>query len=65
MALLMEGVTLGDLAEREAWTGVALTEAETSDALDRLEHSHDEAASFIAGRILRMGKGKAEEGGDE
>jgi hypothetical protein len=54
-----------DLADREHWEGVVLSEAETCDALDRLSDKFDETAGYAAGRLLWKGKkrdGEPEEG---
>jgi len=40
-----------DLAGRERWSGVVLTDAEASEANNRVSDSSDDAASHIAGRI--------------
>lgn len=41
-----------DLSARQTWTGVVLSEAEASDAVDRLADAADEAAGHIAGYVL-------------
>jgi hypothetical protein len=52
--------------ERETWTGVILSVAETSDALERLSEAADEAAGHVAGHILFVSKKRDEEdNGDE
>ena len=40
-----------DLAGRECWNGVVLTDAEAAEANNRVSDSSDGAASHIAGRI--------------
>jgi hypothetical protein len=50
-----------DLAGREPWEGVVLSEAETWDAIDRLSHFFDETAGYTAGRLLHKGTKRGDE----
>ena len=49
----LEGI---DLTTRETFVGIVLSEAETSDVLDRTDDAFLEAAARIAGLIRRKGK---------
>jgi hypothetical protein len=53
-----------DVSDREVWTGVVLSEAEGSDALERITDACDEAAGHVAGRILLMSKKRSDEPDD-
>jgi len=52
----LEGI---DLADRETFTGVVLSEAEATDALDRMADAFEDAAAHSAGWLRR----KARKGG--
>lgn len=72
LALRSDGRTLlcvthlegADLAAREIWTGVVLSEEEARDVLERVSDACDEAAGHAAGYILWSGK-KDDSGGSE
>jgi hypothetical protein len=63
-ALSMAHVEGADLSERTVWQGVILTEAETSDTLERLSDAADEAAGHVAHRILFKGPKRDDEPGE-
>ena len=54
-----------DLSERETFTGIVLSEAEASDAFDRLAHSFEEAAAHGARWLVRQSKKKGKDEKDE
>ena len=49
----LEGI---DLSERETFTGIVLSEAEASDALDRMADLFEDAAAHTAGWVRRKVK---------
>jgi hypothetical protein len=53
-----------DLAGREPWTAVVLTDEEAHRILDRLSDAFDEIAGYAAGHLLWNAK-KRERGGSE
>jgi hypothetical protein len=56
-----------DLSDRETWTGILLSEAESFDALDAMSDAADDAAAHVGGRIIARSKkrDKPGEGGSE
>jgi hypothetical protein len=52
-----------DLSQRTLWTGIILSEAETSDALEFITDAADEAAGRVAHRIVFGGRKDDDEGG--
>lgn len=56
-----------DLEGREWWTGVALSVAESADALDAINGAACDAAAHIGGRLIALARKKKDEpeGGDE
>ena len=51
-----------DLEGREWWTGVALSVAESADALDAINGAACDAAAHIGGRLIALARKKKDEG---
>jgi hypothetical protein len=63
-ALSLVNLDGADLTGRTLWTGIILTEAETSDALEFITDAADEAAGRVAHRILFGARKDEDEGGE-
>jgi hypothetical protein len=66
--LSVEHIDGADLADRERWEGVVLSEWERLDVFKAMNHGADDVAAHIAGHILaraRKGENEPGEGGGD